>query len=45
MDESLAASDQRVANMEKENGDLPNFSALADLHGSISNMGKMRKTK
>jgi hypothetical protein len=24
---------------------MPNFSALADLHGSLSNMGKMRKRK
>jgi len=26
-------------------GSMPNFGALADLHGSISNMGKMRKVK
>lgn len=31
--------------MAKENADMPNFGALADLHGSISNMGKMRKQK
>jgi len=31
--------------MQKENADMPNFGALADLHGSISNMGKMRKQK
>lgn len=24
---------------------MPNFGALADLHGSISNMGQMRKKK
>ena len=24
---------------------MPNFSALANLHGTISNMGKMRKKK
>lgn len=24
---------------------MPNFGALADLHGSISNMGRMRKQK
>ena len=24
---------------------MPNFGALADLHGTISNMGKMRKKK
>ena len=31
--------------MAKENADMPNFGALADLHGSISNMGRMRKQK
>jgi len=24
---------------------MPNFGALADLHGSISNMGRMRKQR
>ena len=46
MDQGLAETDNRVAMMQKEataGGDMPNFGALADLHGSISNMGKMRK--
>ena len=29
--------------MQKEIGDMPDFGALANLHSSISNMGKMRK--
>ena len=45
MDQGLADTDNRVAQMAKENADMPNFGALADLHGSISNMGKMRKQK
>lgn len=45
MDQGLQETDNRVANMQKENADMPNFGALADLHGSISNMGKMRKQK
>ena len=31
--------------MQQEAADMPNFGALADLHGSISNMGRMRKQK
>jgi hypothetical protein len=31
--------------MSQENASMPNFGALADLHGSISNMGHMRKLK
>jgi len=46
MDEGLAATDRRVADMSSENsGSMPNFSALADLHGTISHMGSMRKSK
>ena len=50
MDQGLAETDNRVAQMSAEassggDGSMPNFGALADLHGSISNMGKMRKTK
>jgi len=29
--------------MSQEVGDMPDFGALANLHSSISNMGKMRK--
>ena len=29
--------------MAQESADMPNFGALANLHGTISNMGKMRK--
>jgi len=45
MDQGLAETDARVAQMESENANMPNFGALADLHGSIANMGKMRKRK
>ena len=31
--------------MAEEQANMPNFGALADLHGSLSNMGKMRKKK
>ena len=43
MDQGLAETDNRVQQMAQENASMPNFGALADLHGSISNMGKMRK--
>jgi hypothetical protein len=29
--------------MAQEVGQMPDFGALANLHGTISNMGKMRK--
>jgi len=45
MNEGIAATDQRVANMQKEAENMPNFSALADVHSTLSNMGKMRKRK
>lgn len=31
--------------MQKEQADMPNFGALADVHSTLSNMGKMRKKK
>ena len=31
--------------MSQENADMPDFGALANLHGTIANMGKMRKVK
>lgn len=45
MDQGLAETDNRVANMQKEAADMPNFSALADVHSTLSNMGNMRKKK
>lgn len=45
MDQGLQETDNRVAQMNQEAASMPNFGALADLHGSISNMGKMRKQK
>lgn len=43
MDDGIAATDARVEKMNQEMGDMPDFGALANLHGSIANMGKMRK--
>jgi len=43
MDDGIAATDHRVETMTKEVGEMPDFGALANLHGSIANMGKMRK--
>lgn len=43
MDDGIAATDARVEKMQQEIGDMPDFGALANLHGSIANMGKMRK--
>lgn len=43
MDQGLQETDNRVAQMSQEAASMPNFGALADLHGSISNMGRMRK--
>lgn len=45
MNDGLKQTDERVAKMQKEAAEMPNFSALADLHGSIANMGKNRKKK
>ena len=45
MDQGLAETDNRVNQMQKEAADMPNFGALADVHSTLSNMGKMRKTK
>lgn len=43
MDEGIAATDARVEQMSQEMGDMPDFGALANLHGSIANMSKNRK--
>ena len=43
MDEGIAATDNRVESMTQEMGQMPDFGALANLHSSISNMGKQRK--
>jgi hypothetical protein len=45
MNEGIANTDAKVQKMAEENAQMPNFSALANLHGTISNMGKMRKRK
>ena len=43
MDQGLQETDNRVQQMAQENANMPNFSALADVHSTLSNMGKMRK--
>jgi len=43
MDEGIAATDNRAEAMREEQASMPNFGALADVHDTLSNMGKMRK--
>jgi len=43
MEDGIAETDNRVTEMAQESASMPNFGALANLHGTISNMGKMRK--
>ena len=43
MEDGIAATDNRIEVQNKEMGEMPDFGALANLHGSISNMGKNRK--
>ena len=45
MDEGSANTENRVTSMAQETASMPNFGALADMHSSLSNMGKMRKKK
>lgn len=45
MDEGIAATDQKIQKQNEDIANMPNFGALADLHGSLSNMSKMRKKK
>jgi flagellar motor component MotA len=43
MNADLKATDDRVNQMAQENASMPNFGALADVHGTIAHMGQMRK--
>lgn len=43
MEDGIAATDAKIEKQNKEMGEMPDFGALANLHGSIANMGKMRK--
>jgi hypothetical protein len=45
MEEGIQETDNRAQKMAEEQANMPNFNALANLHGSLSNMGKMRKRK
>ena len=43
MEEGIAATDQRIQTQSEEMGAMPDFGALANLHGSIASMSKNRK--
>ena len=45
MNDGIAETENRVTKMSQEAADMPNFSALANVHDTLSNMGKMRKRK
>jgi hypothetical protein len=45
MDAGLQETDNRVNQMTQEAQDMPNFGALADVHDTLSNMGKSRKKR
>ena len=45
MNDGIAETENRVTKMSQEAADMPNFSALANVHDTLSNMGKMRKNK
>ena len=45
MNEGIANTENKIQTQQKDLDSMPNFGALADLHGTISNMGKMRKKK
>ena len=43
MDEGMAQTENRVQQMSQENASMPDFSALANVHSTLSNMTAMRK--
>ena len=43
MEEGIANTDKKVEQMNEEAANMPNFSALADVHSNLANMGNMRK--
>ena len=43
MDEGIARTETKVQQMNQETADMPNFGALANVHDTLSNMGRMRK--
>jgi hypothetical protein len=45
MEDGIAATDTKMAQQNADIANMPNFGALADLHGSLSNMSNMRKKK
>ena len=45
MNDGIAETENRITKQSEEAANMPNFSALANMHDSLSNMGKMRKRK
>ena len=45
MEEGIAATDQKIQQENVDQANMPNFGALADLHGSLSNMSNSKKKK
>jgi hypothetical protein len=45
MEDGIAATDSKIEKQNEDIKNMPNFGALADLHGSLSNMSNMRKKK
>ena len=45
MDEGIAATDHKIEQENMDQASMPNFGALADLHGSLSGMSNSRKKK
>ena len=45
MEEGIAGTDQKIQQENIDQANMPNFGALADLHGSLSNMSNSKKKK
>ena len=45
MEDGIAATDKKIERETQDVANQPNFGALADLHGSLSNMSNSRKKK
>jgi len=43
MEEGIAATDHKIEQENVDQANMPNFGALADLHGSLSNMSNSKK--
>ena len=45
MEDGIAATDHKIEQENIDQANMPNFGALADLHGSLSNMSNSKKKK